>query len=145
MRSRRSALKDFSPLIELTEYGENTHLTGEQALAYCRIRKIDSDYARTSRQRVVLHAILQKLKRSKNPLTLINAAQTALSALHTDDMPLYAEIAIGGLAVLQSSSVRLYRLPADGTFESGTIGGVWQIRPDPEVCREMLRRYLSEP
>lgn len=48
--------------VELTEYGENTHLNGRQALAYARIRKIDSDWERTNRQRKVLVAMMEKLK-----------------------------------------------------------------------------------
>ena len=35
----------------LHEYGEDVHLNGRQALAYARIRKIDSDWERTNRQR----------------------------------------------------------------------------------------------
>lgn len=39
-------------------------LNGEQALAYCRIRKIDSDGARANRQKTVLNAIFRKMKSS---------------------------------------------------------------------------------
>lgn len=39
-------------------------LAGEQALAYCRIRKIDSDNARADRQKTVLHALFDKMKGS---------------------------------------------------------------------------------
>ena len=37
-------------------------LDGKQALAYARIRKIDSDYQRTERIRTVLNAVLNKVK-----------------------------------------------------------------------------------
>lgn len=39
-------------------------LDGEQALAYCRIRKIDSDGARANRQKTVLNAIFKKMRSS---------------------------------------------------------------------------------
>lgn len=39
-------------------------LNGEQALAYCRIRKIDSDGARADRQKTVLNALFKKIKSS---------------------------------------------------------------------------------
>lgn len=39
------------------------NLTGEQALAYGRIRKIDSDYKRTERMRTVISAVLSKAKK----------------------------------------------------------------------------------
>ncbi len=38
------------------------HLSGEEALAYCRIRKIDSDNARADRQKTVLLQLFQKAK-----------------------------------------------------------------------------------
>ena len=37
-------------------------LNGEQALAYSRIRKIDSDYQRTERMRTVIEAVFDKVK-----------------------------------------------------------------------------------
>lgn len=37
------------------------HLTGETALWYARIRKLDNDFVRTSRQRTVVTALLQKV------------------------------------------------------------------------------------
>lgn len=39
-------------------------LNGKQALAYCRIRKIDSDGARANRQKTVLNALFKKMKSS---------------------------------------------------------------------------------
>lgn len=39
-------------------------LNGKQALAYCRIRHIDSDGARANRQKTVLNALLKKMKKS---------------------------------------------------------------------------------
>lgn len=44
-------------------YGAGTYnLTGQQALAYGRIRKIDSDYVRTERMRTVLINVFEKIK-----------------------------------------------------------------------------------
>ena len=49
-----SSRKVFAPLgyvpQEVTQYGENIHLDGLQALSYARLRKIDSDFQRTGRQ-----------------------------------------------------------------------------------------------
>lgn len=43
------------------------NLTGEQALAYGRIRKIDTDYKRTERMRTVLEAVFNKVKKMSVP------------------------------------------------------------------------------
>ena len=45
----------------ITKAGTQT-LNGEQALAYGRIRKIDTDYQRTERMRTVIEAMANKLK-----------------------------------------------------------------------------------
>lgn len=49
------------PDSDWVEEGSN-HLTGEQALAYSRIRKIDSDYDRANRQQNVMNAVLHKIR-----------------------------------------------------------------------------------
>lgn len=54
------------PEAQFDENGEplKVKLTGEQALAYCRIRKIDSDNARADRQKTVLNELFSKMKSS---------------------------------------------------------------------------------
>jgi len=57
---------------DVTSYGDNIHLTGLQAVSYCRIRyttfydengqAIRNDYGRTARQRLVLSKIVEKAK-----------------------------------------------------------------------------------
>lgn len=42
------------------------HLRGDEALAYCRIRKIDSDGARADRQKTVLLQLFQKAKQASS-------------------------------------------------------------------------------
>lgn len=42
--------------------GGTYNLTGEQALAYGRIRKIDNDYVRTERMRTIVTAVFEKAK-----------------------------------------------------------------------------------
>lgn len=56
---------DFDPeQVYLETYGENTHLNGNQTLAYARIRKLTGgDAMRTERQRIVLEKLLQKAKK----------------------------------------------------------------------------------
>lgn len=52
-------------------------LNGKQALAYCRIRHIDSDGARANRQKTVLNAILNKMKKSGTVDTVKTVNQLA--------------------------------------------------------------------
>lgn len=67
--------------------GENVHLSGLQATAYCRIRYVtftdeagneyNNDYGRTARQRYVLNKLLQKAK-SAGISELMNVADTLI-------------------------------------------------------------------
>ena len=62
--------------------GNNT-LDGAAALSYARIRKLDSDFKRTGRQRVVIEALLQK-SRSLNAIQLTGLAQDLLPLVSTN-------------------------------------------------------------
>lgn len=65
----------------------NTHgnhiLNGKQALAYCRIRYIGTDFARTGRQREVLEQIFNKVK-SSNLSTLNDLLNSILPMITTN-------------------------------------------------------------
>ena len=59
------------------------NLTGEQALAYGRIRKIDTDYQRTERMRTVIEKVFSKIKKM-SPLEMNKLADKILPELHTN-------------------------------------------------------------
>ena len=59
------------------------NLTGEQALTYGRIRKIDSDYARTERMRTVITAVFDKIK-TMSVTEMNKLADELLPELHTN-------------------------------------------------------------
>lgn len=59
------------------ESGESVHLNGYQALWYSRIRKLDSDFMRTQRQRKVISAIASKVKGQINPVGIFGLVSTA--------------------------------------------------------------------
>lgn len=58
-------------------------LNGTQATAYARIRKIDSDFKRAERQRLVLSKIFEKAKNSDIG-TLLNIVDTVLPEVYTN-------------------------------------------------------------
>ena len=104
----------------LTE-GEN-HLTGEQALAYSRIRAIDSDFYRTERQRVVLNKLFEKV-RDLNVTELLSLAKE-FAPLITTDMT-NAEITgyiIKLAPMLSKLEVVTQRVPVDGSWWGANAG-----------------------
>ena len=69
------------PYAEVTRLMEGkAHLCGVQALSYARIRKLDSDFGRTSRQRKLIGAMLDKVSHL-NPLQLMDVAAKCMDAV----------------------------------------------------------------
>ena len=84
-------------------------LSGGQALAYARIRKIDSDLKRANRQRDVLKAVLERVK-STNLTKLPDVAAKMLNLCHTT---LTAEevVELGTWVLTNSPEIINYTLP----------------------------------
>ena len=109
-------------LEQYSQSGEPVHLNGPQALGYARIRKLDSDSARTERQRKVLVALLEKLS-TKSPAEVmqigINLLSYVTTNMATDDIISVA------LTVVSSNmtEIKQLRLPVNGTYVLETRDG----------------------
>lgn len=135
-------LSSLSGMEKLQESGENVHLNGNQATAFARIRKIDSDYVRTDRQRTVLMAMARRLKDGASAGTLLTIVNVLLNYVETDlSISDILEIGTVGLD-MDLSTVEELRLPADGTFESGMYGNVWCIKPNFEKNAALLQEFI---
>lgn len=125
----------------LTE-GEN-HLSGAQALLYSRIRKIDSDFARTERQRKVLMQVMQKLQ-ELDWNELQDAMGMLLENSHlsftSEELLLYT---LGFYPVLMDSEIVTSRIPADGTWEYATVSGRSVIKANLDQNAEILQELLN--
>lgn len=134
--------KVFQPLgytaTELTTFGENTHLDGLQALGYARIRKLDSDFVRTSRQRAVINATLSRLKdQIWNPVAVIRFVVAGVNGIETNLSEL--EIASLGSKALLAEEIDQLRLPVNGSFEDD--GSALTI-VDREANIEVFRNFV---
>lgn len=123
-------------------YGTVT-LTGEQALAYARLRAIDNDYERTARQRRVLLAIARQVKTlSFGELTRLIA--TCLDYVETDlSLADIITLARAGLSA-DLDTIEEMRLPVEGTYTSGKMpeNGLWVIQPDFEANAQALHDFI---
>ncbi len=139
-------MRDLYPNIELpkndlNEYGENIHLDGMQTLAFSRIRKSDSDYQRTSRQRMVLNAILQKLRSVRDPATLYNLFEIGLSYTRTSLTA--ADIAQLAMKVITNGmDFEELRLPAEGAYKNERIKDMDVLNPDLDENARILREFI---
>lgn len=118
-----------------------THtLNGKQALAYCRIRKIDTDFNRTQRQRTVMSALLDKAK--KNPFRLYKMANAGAEYIETDltKAQLKGVAAFAGMCV--SGEMFQEKVPFEGTWEYANKGGASVIAINIDKNKEMLIDYI---
>lgn len=104
------------------------HLNGNQALGYCRVRKVvtlggaNNDYGRTVRQRRVINAIVQQYKNSA--LTdLLPILRDCLAYVKTNLTEEQISDALYDIIENQTFTVNQMRLPADELFvDSGKKG-----------------------
>ena len=111
-------------------------LTGEQALAYCRIRKIDTDFMRAYRQRTVMQSILKSVK-SANPVKLLLMASKCAPFIETN-LSKTDIMQIGVSALSCIGTMVETRVPFDSTWSYKTIQGNSVIGIDAEKNKEML-------
>lgn len=119
------------------------HLNGEQTLNYSRLRHIDTEYARTERQRTVLMAIFEKI-RGMNLLELDSLASSFLPLITTDmSNDDIAQCILKIFPVLTQLQVTTQRIPADDTCHSVMIRDMCVLVMDLEANRQILKETLK--
>lgn len=120
----------------------NVHLNGAQAMAYSRIRKIDSDAVRSSRQQKVLMGLMDKCKGMS--LTqypdfirkLLPMVETSLSYGDIFDL---APIMTKGPEIVQNV------IPGDAEKpDGGSYDGAWYWRYDTDAAAKRLHTFIYE-
>lgn len=127
---------------QTVDYGESVHLNGAEALVYCRIRKLDSDYMRTYRQRKVITALINQAK-AAGISTLIETMQDVFPLIQTD----MSAAEITGLAYKAGLGMLVFdieqnRVPIDEHMTPSTINGQWVEALDIEATKEYLIEYI---
>jgi len=116
-------------------------LDGKQAVCYAQIRKIDSDFGRTSRQRVLISAIVAQCRTL--PVTKLMSLIETVSPYLTTNMS-SAEIATLGLNVLPALSGEFEQMsiPVKGTYESQIKNGMDVLVCDLGENTRMLHEFI---
>lgn len=123
-------------------------MTGEEALAYSRIRKLDmdGDFSRTDRQRKVLRSVWDQYKNSSLP-TWVKTLGTLLPMVDTDmgNGALLA-LAVSVFPDLSEIEVVSQKIPEAGQCEDKMVGGMAVLVADLDSVKQMLRHkiYQSE-
>ncbi len=127
-----------APLI--SEGGEQT-LSGVQAISWARIRKLDSDFVRTSRQRTLITALITKVN-EMNVFKKFSFFQDSVGCFETNiesmDM-IWLAISV----IMNSGSdegMGDYRVPEDGLYR--VQDNPWMMIVDMEEQRARLHDYI---
>lgn len=115
-------------------------LDGRQAIAWARIRKLDSDFQRTSRQRTVMSALLGKIS-SKQPLSALKMAVQGLRCTETNlsNGDLFR---IGQAALPLTRKILQYRVPEEGLYT--VIDNPWMMVVDWNKQKPALHYFIWE-
>lgn len=115
------------------------HLNGAQATYYARIRKIDSDFGRTGRQRKLIRAMLAEFK-TLNPLEQYSLVAEATPYLTTNySKSELLSVALKAVGMLDEDMEEM-SVPVQGSYQSRTISGMAVLVPDIDKnCRELHR------
>jgi polyisoprenyl-teichoic acid--peptidoglycan teichoic acid transferase len=119
------------------------HINGQQALSYCRIRKVgNNDYERTERQRRVLSLLIKKAK-GLSFLKLPQLLGSVLPYIKTNMQT--AKLANLGYTIYKfgTISVDTIRLPGDNMFEGMKINGADVLVPDMDKNVAYIDNFLS--
>lgn len=138
LETARLQNKEHVPLIKA---GKQL-LNGQQAVAYARIRAVgNGDFERTSRQRIVLKAMIEKVSNADRKiipsliLNILPHVETSLS---------YSELLSLAKDYFQEENMEIVqnRFPLDGTYKGTRINGIYYLQTDLEQLKEQAYEYF---
>ena len=118
-------------------------LNGRQALMYSRIRKIDDDFQRTSRQQTVIAGMLERLS-EMSTWQLMGLALKYIGKVETDLTLQDAARLAPMLASMEDLSFRTAQVPFEGAYTDETVNGMMVLKPDLSRTRKQLEAFFQE-
>lgn len=117
------------------------NLTGEQALTYSRIRKVDSDFARAERQRTVIEAIIQKTLKSS--LTSYPGILSEVLPLVTTNMDSKEILSLATSVVTNGiRTVEQNRFPEENYSSGQKIKGIYYYVFNRDKAVKSIGEYI---
>lgn len=140
-RHLNALLEDNGEACLLSEPGLQ-RLNGKQTLCFSRIRKLDSDFQRTSRQQAVIAAMIKQAS-NLSRWQLLRMALLYLPQLQTDMT--IADVASLLPMVVQSEALSFHtaQVPFEGAYRDEIISGMMVLAPDLPLNREKLQAFLN--
>ena len=117
------------------------HLNGPQALAYCRIRYLGTDFGRTERQRKVLTEVIKKI-----PGTMTTNGGELLEELMPNLTTNLTRMECFRLSLMAGKFITYDivsdSIPQTGTYKNASIRGMAVLEVDFETNKKYLREKL---
>jgi LCP family protein required for cell wall assembly len=134
---RNNKIKKFPRFTKEGTYEMN----GDEALMFSRIRKIDSDFGRTNRQKEVVDAIVKVVKKAEYS-DLALAMYDTFQYVSTD----FSQAELLGLITdaptLVNYEIKDLTLPVYGTHKEAMIGGVSTIIADLNLNAKLVQNFI---
>lgn len=127
----------------LYQSGKNIHLNGDQAVGYARIRNVDSDQARTGRQREVLMAVFEKVTTMsvlKYPSLAKSMIPMVTTSFSYSDVLEFLPIITSGEVVLDDAMI-----PCDyDNARDAMINGIYYMQYDLDKATDHIHKFIYE-
>ncbi len=116
-------------------------LNGHQALAYSRVRIIDSDFVRTQRMRNIMMGVFEKIKEepvTKYPKIISDLSSNVTTNIETMDMLNMGKFMIS----VDSNNIKQFRVPIDGTTVDSDTNGVYNLKWNVEENINAFHNFI---
>ena len=121
----------------------NVLLNGHQALAYSRVRIIDSDFVRTQRMRNVMMGVFGKIKEAsitEYPKIIADLSSNVTTNIETMDMLDMGKFMIS----VDSSNIKQFRIPVDGSAVDSDTNGVYNLKWNVEENTNAFHNFIYD-
>lgn len=117
-------------------------LNGDEALWYCRIRKLDSDFGRTTRQRKLMEAMVES-SRNAGIFKLNTMLDNVLPLVETNltDTEI-TQLGFGYIMKYEKYDVGQFSVPADGTWWNKTVNKAQVLGVDVAKNKKLLYDFI---
>lgn len=118
------------------------HMNGAQAATYVRIRQIDSDEARSNRQKKLINALLEKARQispakyTEVLSTMMKLCETSLSA---SEIMSFAPMIMADITIETTTVPNASDSPIGGSYD-----GAWVWRYDLNAAASRIHRFIYE-
>ncbi|WP_139905266.1 LCP family protein [Clostridium thermarum] len=116
-------------------------LDGQQALAYARIRKTDTEYNRTERQREVLGLLAQKLK-STSLINYPKIMESMLGCVRTNIEPAALLNYAYTVSKFEPLEVAQLQIPTNDLSWGGMYNGAWVLLMDRNQNAKVMNDFI---